>query len=98
MWRRELSGKLIAALAALGFIALVSFANADGGGIAVGVICVAGAALLFCLRRPATVTVGLAPVPGGTQLTVSGGPDAQRAADIVETVAGPPPLTSLGKH
>jgi hypothetical protein len=90
-WRREMPGKLIAGLVVLGFLALGGFASGDPGSIVFGLMCAVGAAVLFYLRRPATLTVSLARVEGGTELGVTGGPDATQAEAIVRTVAGPPP-------
>jgi hypothetical protein len=90
-WRREMPGKVIVGLVVLGFLALGGFASGDPGSIAFGLLCAAGAGVLFYLRRPATVTISLARIEGGTELEVSSGPEAAQAEAIARTVVGPPP-------
>lgn len=90
-WRREMSGKVIAGLVVLGLMALGGLASGDAGSAAFGVACAVGAGVLFYVRRPATVTIGLSRITGGTELTVSGGRDAGKAGEIAKTVAGSPP-------
>jgi hypothetical protein len=90
-WRREMSGKVIAGLVVLGLMALGGLASGDAGSAAFGVACAVGAGVLFYVRRPATVTIGLTRITGGTELTVSGGRDAGKAGEIAKTVAGSPP-------
>lgn len=96
-WRRELSAKLIAALVILGLIALGGLTSGEGAGTAIGLLAVAGGVLILYFRRPATVTVGFTAQDDGSELTVSGGPDAEKVAQIVRTVAArSPSVASVG--
>jgi hypothetical protein len=90
-WRRGMSGKLTAGLVALGLLALGGVLSGEAGSVVFGIFCASGAAVLIYLRRPAIVTIDLARIPGGTELTVSAGPDTARVSPIAQTVAGPPP-------
>jgi hypothetical protein len=90
-WRRELSGRVLAGLVALGLLALGGLTSGDAGSVALGVACGVGAAVLLYLRRPATVTVALARMPDGTEVSVTGGRDAVRAEVLVRTAVGAPP-------
>jgi hypothetical protein len=94
-WRRELSGKLIAALVILGLLALSGLASGEGGSTLLGVLALVGAALIVYLRRPATVTIHLANAGGGSEVTVAGGPDTDWVTEIVRRVASPPPSVGL---
>lgn len=95
-WRREVSGKLIAGLVVLGFLALGGIASADAGTIVFGIVCAAVGVALFYFRRPATLMVNLTRVADGTEISLSGGPDAVKAEAIVRTVAGPEPQSPRG--
>jgi hypothetical protein len=90
-WRREMSGKATAGLVALGLLALGGVLSGDAGSVVFGIFCAVGAAVLIYVRHPATVTIDLARIPGGTELTISGGSDVPRVRPMAETVAGPPP-------
>lgn len=95
-WRRESSGKFIVGVAVLGLLAIGGLTSGESGSIALGVLCAAGAALLVYLRRPASVTVALERVRGGTEIAVSGGPDVDTATEIIRVVvAAVSPTASL---
>jgi hypothetical protein len=91
-WRRELSGRMIGALVALGLLALGGLTSGEPGSVVFGIACAAGLIALLYLRWPATVTVGLVRTADGTELTVTGGRDAVRAEAVVRTVVGAPPV------
>lgn len=86
-WRRELSGRLIAGLLFLGLFALGLFASATVGSVLLGLICIAIGSVVLYTHRPATVTIALTRVAGGTEISVSEGPDARSVEDIVRTLA-----------
>lgn len=86
-WQRELSGRLIAGLLFLGFVTLGLFGTATVGSILLGLICIAAGSAVLYTRRPATVTVGLTRVPGGTEISVSEGPEARSVNDLLRTLA-----------
>lgn len=90
-WRRDVAARLAAGLVLLGLLALGGVSSGDAGFTVFGVLCALGGGVLFYFRRPATVTIGLTRVPGGTEWTVSGGPDSQSAEEIAKAVAGPSP-------
>jgi hypothetical protein len=90
-WRRDLSGKVIAGLVILGLLALGGVASGEAGSIVFGLVCAVGAGALAYSRRPAGVTIGLVRISGGTEVSVSGGPDTPRAKKIAMVVAGPAP-------
>ncbi len=96
-WRRSMAGRVLAALIVLGLFALSGLASGQAGSIVFGLACAAAAAVLFYFRRPASVMISLAPVAGGTEVLVSGGPDAGRAADVAQTVAGVAPGSGPGE-
>ncbi len=85
-WQRELPGRLTAGLLFLGFFALALFATATVGSVLLGLICIAVASVVLYARRPATVTVGLSRVPGGTEISVSEGPEAHSVKDVLHTL------------
>jgi hypothetical protein len=91
MWRRDLAGKVLAGLIVLGLLALSGLASGQAGSIAFGLVCAAAAGLLFYFRRPASVMISLVRLAVGTEVTVTGGPDAGKAAELARTVAGPAP-------
>jgi len=93
-WRREMSGKLIAGIAVLALLCLGGVLSGDPGSILFGVVSGLAAGLLFYFRRPANVTIVLTRIQGGTELNVTGGPDAARAKTIAQRVAGPEPPNS----
>jgi hypothetical protein len=77
-WRRDLTAKVIAGLVFLCLMALAGLASGDPVSIAIGVVCAAGAVLLFFLRRPATLTVSFEPLQDGTDIAIRGGAAASR--------------------
>lgn len=86
-WQRELSGRLIGGLLFLGFLALGLFGTATVGSVLLGLICIAVGSVILYTRRPATVTVGLTRVPGGTEIWVADGPDAHSVNEVLRTLA-----------
>lgn len=86
-WRREVPGRLTAGLLFLGLFALGLFAAATVGSVVLGLICLAVGSVVLYTRRPATVTVGLTRVPGGTEISVSEGPEARSVEDVLRTLA-----------
>jgi hypothetical protein len=86
-WRRELPGRLSAGLLFLGLFALGLFGAATVGSVLLGLICIAVGSVVLYIRRPATVTIGLTRVPGGTEISVSEGPDARSVKDFLHTLA-----------
>jgi uncharacterized coiled-coil protein SlyX len=94
-WRREMAGKIVGALAVLGFFALGGYASGDAGSIVFGVILTLSALLLFYIRRPNTVSINMTRVAGGTELTFTGGRDAAKAQELARSVAGPAPEGAL---
>jgi uncharacterized coiled-coil protein SlyX len=94
-WRRDMAGKIVGALAVLGFFALGGYASGDAGSIVLGVILTLSALLLFYTRRPSTVSINMTRVAGGTELTFTGGRDAAKAQELAQSVAGPAPEGAL---
>jgi uncharacterized coiled-coil protein SlyX len=94
-WRRDMAGRIVAALAVLGFFALGGYASGDAGSIVFGAILTLSALLLFYVRRPNTVSINLTRVAGGTELTFTGGRDAAKAQELAQSVAGPAPEGAL---
>jgi uncharacterized coiled-coil protein SlyX len=94
-WRRDMAGKIVAALFVMGFFALGGYANGDAGSIVLAVILTLSSLLLFLVRRPNTVSINLNRVPGGTELTFMGGRDAAKAEELAKSVAGPAPDGAL---
>lgn len=86
-WRREPSGRLIAGLLFLGVFSLGSFASATAVSLLLGVVCLLIGCAIFYTRRPASVTVSLRRAPGGTEISVSDGPDATTVNDLLRTFA-----------
>jgi uncharacterized coiled-coil protein SlyX len=94
-WRRDMAGKIVAALAVLGFFALGGYASGDAGSIVLGVVLTLSALLLFYVRRPNTVSINMTRVAGGTELSFTGGRDAAKAQELAQSVAGPAPEGAL---
>jgi uncharacterized coiled-coil protein SlyX len=94
-WRRDMAGKIGGALFLLGFFALGGYASGDAGSIVFAVILTLSAVLLFYVRRPNTVSINMTRVPGGTELTFTGGRDAAKAQELARSVAGPAPEGAL---
>jgi hypothetical protein len=87
-WRRGLSARLVAGAVLLGLLGIATVADGGLGGVLFGSACVVGAVVLAYVRRPASVVVTLAPVDGGgTEVSLSAGPDTADAAGIVRATA-----------
>lgn len=95
MWRRQLSNRVIGGLAVLGVLCIGGLGSGDAVGVVIGLAAAIAAATLVHMRRPATITVSMSPIPGGTQLAVTGGPDATVAEALVRSAAGPPPSAQM---
>jgi hypothetical protein len=71
-WRRDLEGKVLAALVFLGLMAIGGIGGAvqdgDVGSALVGIVCGVAAIVLLSRRRPATVEVALRPRPLGCEV------------------------------
>ena len=97
-WRRSMPGKVIAIVVVLGVLALGGVASGEAGSIVLGLVLGVGAGLLVYFRRPASIAVNFARLPGGTDISLNGGPDVRSAEEIVRASVGPDASPAVPGH
>jgi hypothetical protein len=97
-WRRSMPGKVIAGVIVLGMLALGGLASGEAGSILLGLIFGIAAGLLVYFRRPAGVAVNFVRFPGGTEISVSGGPDVARTQELVRASVAPDASSAVPRN
>jgi hypothetical protein len=99
-WRRELGGKVIAALGFLALMAIggiASLADGDPAAALVGVACGIGAVVLLRARRPGTVAVALRPGTAGCEIELQTSLDMPDVEALVCGIANARPGSATGQ-